>query len=882
MKVYFQMITVLLVFSYFNATAQNCKLSVSASKQPLTRILEQIEQQCGYQIVYSNEVVPDTVLVTISAQRITVAELLAKILPEKQLFYKMMSDRLMVIGSSHMEKLPAVGAEKKITVSGRVLDQKKNGLPFVSLGLLQDNAYVGGSISNENGYFQFSYAFKDQLKYSVKVSSVGYQPLTVDFIYPDSGTLRSILLKEEQNTLKTVSITTARPLIERKTDRYIVNVEGSALADGNTGLEVLQKSPGIWVSGDGSIKIRGNQSVMVMINDVVQRMSESDLAEYLRTLRSEDISKIEIISSPPSEFEAAGSGGIIHIVLKKTRKDGLLGSVSGQYRQQVERPAYGASTTLNYKLKNLYLSGSLSAGKDESEYIATNRISYPNQDYYSSNTDRYNNNGRLMYRLGLAYDLSANQTIGVQSIQTVGKLNQYFDTYIDFTGIQSLTGVARSEWFRKPSMNGTTVNYSLKTDSLGSGLKIIADYVYSAKTERNDFSSVYTLAEKNSVYRNNTPNTTNLYSVQTDFTKILHKAFSFKTGLKFAATKRDNEVLNENYIDGAWQINTNLSNRFIYKEYLSMAYTSLEKSWDKLSIKAGLRAEHTTMNGNSVTGNEQFKRNYLSFFPSVFISRKLNTEKNHIVYFSYSRRLQRPSFADLNPYRLQFDNYLTQLGNANLLPEYTHKLELGTMLWKGISAEVYYSLTTDKIAQLASPVANNIIEYQRRNFNNSNEYGFSLNAPVKFLKWWSSNNSFSAYNLRYALDDYRIRQTTFYARSQHNFLFKNIADVDLSFDYRSPYVNANTNVAELFIADMGMSRRFVNKSLLLRVYVSDLFNTFREKDYTEYAGTRIDFYQKRPTRTFSLTLTYNFSSGKKFSNKKIEQSNEDEKNRIGN
>ncbi len=882
MKRYIQMIVTLAVLSHSSTHAQNCKISLSANQQPLTRVLEQIERACAYSIVYSNDVVPDTMLITIHVQRIPVAEVLTKVLPEKQLFYKMMSERLIVIGRNRIDKLVADESMTKNTLSGRITDQKKAAVPFASLGLMQGSGYVSGSISNEHGYFKLAYAFKNRVKYTIKVSSVGYQPLSFDFVYPDTALLRNIVLKEEHNTLNTVNITTTRPLIERKTDRYIVNVEGSVLANGNTGLEVLQKSPGIWVGGDGSIKIKGNQSVMVMINDVVQRMSESDLAEYLRTLRSEDISKIEIISSPPSEFEAAGSGGIIHIILKKARKDGLLGSVSAQYRQQVERPAYGGSSSLNYKIKNLYLSGSLSAGKDESEYIATNRISYPNEDYYSSKTERYNNNKRLMYRLGLAYDLSANQSIGVQSVQTIGKLDQYFDTGITFTGGQSLTGAARSEWFRRPSLNGTTINYSLKTDSLGSGLKILGDYIYSTKTERNDFSSVYTLPEKNSTYRNNTPNLTNLFSVQTDFTRIFNHEVSFKTGLKFAATKRDNEVLNETYMDGTWQINRDLSNRFIYKEYLSMAYASLEKSLHKLSVKAGLRAEHTNMNGNSLTGNERFKRSYFSLFPSVFVSWKLSVEKNHAIFFSYSRRLQRPSFADLNPYRLQFDDYLTQLGNANLLPEYTQKFEAGAIFWKGISADVYYSITTDKIAQLASPVANNVIEYQTRNFNSSKEYGFSLNAPVKILKWWTTNNSLAAYNLRYALNGYQIRQTTLYARSQHTFLVRNLADFDLSADYRSPFVRANTNVAYQFVTDLGVSRRFVNKSVLLRLYVSDLLNTAREKDYTEFAATRIDFYQKRPTRTFSFTMSYNFSSGKKFSNKKIEQSNEEEKNRIGN
>ncbi|NEU09596.1 TonB-dependent receptor [Flavihumibacter sp. R14] len=773
--------------------------------------------------------------------------------------------------------------ESKSRLSGVLTDQKNNRVPFASIGLSHDGLFVLGVMSDEQGHFVLSYEFKDQIKYALKVSSVGYKPLLLKFVYPDTAVLKHIELIADQNTLNTVSITAARPLVERKTDRYIVNVEGSMLANGNTGLEVLQKSPGIWVSNDGSIKIKGNQSVMVMINDVVQRMSETDLAEYLRTLRSEDISKIEIISSPPSEFEAAGSGGIVHILLKKNRQDGIVGSVFTQYRQQVKRPAYNGGLSLNYKSKGLLLYANISAGKEESDYIANTEIIYPDQGHYASATNRYNDNSRLMYRLGATYDLSKNQFLSLQSMQTLNKLDQYFNTNITvFDDRQPLTGSARSEWFRKPQSSSSTINYALKLDSLGSGLKIIGDYTYSKKTELNNFVSVYSDAEKNSIYRNNTPNITNLYSLQADFTKILSNKWEFKSGLKFAAPERDNEVINENYISENWVRNSGLSNRFIYQEHLSMVYASLGKDIHKLSVKFGLRAEETRMEGNSVTGNEKFKRKYFSLFPSLFLRQHLNEAKGSSVFFNYARRLQRPSFGDLNPYRLKFDDYLTQLGNPNLLPEYTHKLELGTVFMKGFSADLYYEVTTDKIAQLGSPMADNSIEYQTRNFNNSNGYGISLNAPIKITSWWSTNNSLALYNLSYVINDFRIRQSSLYSRSQHSVIVRNAFNFDTAIDYRSPYVNANRHVAEQFTTDIGFSKRLYQKQVLLRLVVSDIFNTAREKDYTEYTDTRIDFYQKRPTRTVGLYFSYNFRSGKKFSEKRIELSNEEEKRRIEN
>lgn len=864
------------------AMAQNKRISIKAQVQPIKKVLQQIQEASNYNIVYSDDVVADSIFVSIDANQKTVAAVLDEILADKKLFYKQIAENLIVIGSKTLKPADQK-AEVLITISGQLVNQHHKAVPFASIGLLKNQNYVTGSTSNENGFFQLAYAFENNVQYQVKVSSLGYENLTVSFVYPDTASLRLMAMKQEAKTLATINVTANRPLIERKADRFVVNVEGSALALGNTALEVLQKSPGLWVSADGAIKLRGNQSVMVMINDVVQRMSQSDLADYLRTLRSEDISKIEIISNPPSEFEAAGSGGIVHIVLKRSRQDGLLGSVSSQYRQQVERSAYSGNAMLNYKVKNLYLFGNVSGGKDQSEYSASTKILYPDQSRYASYTDRVNDNNKFFYRLGASYDLSKNDFISLQTIQYDGRLNQYFDTHIDVSNSsQPLTGTARSEWYRKPSQNNTTVNYSLKLDTLGSSLKVIGDYIYSTKTELNDFASVYTSADKNSTFRNNTPNTTNLYSVQTDYTKMFNDKWEFKAGLKFVATKRDNEVLNEDYINGNWVVNTGLSNRFIYKEYLSMGYASVMHKMGKTSIKLGLRAEQTQMNGNSVTANSRFERNYLSLFPSLFVMRQLNEAKGSSVFFNYSRRLQRPSFADLNPYRLLFDNYLTQLGNPNLMPEYTHKVELGTTFAKGIFADVYYSLTTDKIAQLANPVANKTIEYQTRNFNNSYEYGISINAPLKINSFWSTNTGFSVYNLSYRLNDFKIRQTALFARSQHTFVLKKLFDMDASVDYRSPYVSANTHIAYWFTSDLGITKRFLKKSLQARLYVADLFNTAREKDFTEYAATRIDFYQKRPTRTFSLSLNYSFSAGKKFSNKKIEESSEDEKRRIGN
>lgn len=882
MKRYMLSILVLMLSTYFAARGQSRKLSLSAHKQPLTRILEQIGQACDYSIVYSNEVVPDTILVSIIAQRISVAELLMKILPENQLFYKMMSDRMLVIGSNRVIKMPDE-TDKRAALLGRVLDKQKKTVPFASVGLMQGSTYTGGSVSDESGYFQLKYPFRNGVKYILKVSSIGYQSQVFDFVYPDTAVLNAIVLTEEQNTLNTVNITTYRPLIERKTDRYIVNVEGSALADGNTGLEVLQKSPGIWVNSEGAIKIKGNQSVMVMINDVVQRMSEDQLAEYLRSLRSEDIKKIEVISNPPSEFEAEGSGGIIHILLKKSRNDGFAGQISTAYKYG-NRPFYAGGVSADYKVKNLYAQANLSAVRDKSNYIGgTADIIYPDQSSYAGRTNRYNNNSRNQYRFGLAYDLSKSQLIGLQLMGGGSEMLQTFKTDILLSRPDELiNGNALSEWVRKPANTGATLNYLLRLDSAGSMLKVIGDYVRSSKTELNDFTSRYTDVSKNSRYRNSTPNLTNIYSLQADYIKGFNATLELKTGLKYVAANRENTILNEDFATDEWIKDAGSSNRFIYNEHLLMAYVTLEKSIHQTSVKLGLRAEETYMEGNSVTSGQSFSRKYLGWFPTVFLAQKLDRKTGSSLYLNYSRRLKRPQFNYLNPYRLQLNDYEVMTGNPDLLPEYTHKIELGYNFWNGFSTDVYYSRTENSIAQFVNPIANHAIEYQPRNFNSSSDYGITLDAPIKFFKWWTSSNSIVLFHLATEINNFKVDKYSVYVKSMQMLTLKNLFDFDMFVNYASPYVTSNSKMGYIFYVDLGITRKVLKNRLRMRVSATDIFNTFKEHEYTNYMGTSIISYQKRPTRTIGLSLSYSLTSGKQFKNKKIEQSNEEEKNRIGN
>ncbi|EOR95233.1 TonB-dependent receptor, putative [Arcticibacter svalbardensis MN12-7] len=859
--------------------SQDRRVTLELNHEPISLLFNEIKKQCQYNVVYSDDLVSDTISVSIDAKMMPVAQVLSRILPSKKLCYYFVSNKLIVITKIKDEDDMM---EAKSLLRGKVVDAKGEGIPFTSIGLFENNSFLIGTVSSLDGNYQLAFRFQPGHSYFLKTSYVGFKPLEIAFTYPDTINSKRIQLIEDQLLLKTVNVTADNPFIERRVDRYIVNVEKSSFAQGFSAWEVLQKSPGVWVSSNGSIRLKGNQSVMVMINDMVQRMSQEDLAEYLNSLRSDEISKIEIIYNPPSEFEAAGAGGIIHIVLKKSRKDGITGSVYSRYQQQGKNPFTSTGGSLAYKVKKIYISGNISYTKDKNKAFGQENIIYPDNSVFNNVTDRYNNISRSQYRLGIAYDISSYQSIGIQNTGALNRPVQVFLTDINYQKEQPLLGTARADWERRISFNSTTLNYVLKLDSLGSSLKVIGDYSKNGKNEENKLATTYNDSLKNSASITATPSSTSIYAGQVDYTKTWSNKTEFKAGVKYTSIKRDNQSLNENYFQNEWLFNPLGSNHFIYSEQLMMLYSSWEKNVNKTSIKLGLRAEETVSNGNSITSVQSFNRNYLGLFPSFYLMQMLNESKRTSLYFNYSRRLQRPSFNDLNPYRLQVHDYSILTGNPDLLPQYTNNYQAGYIFFKNYTADIYFSATKNLIALLATPLENNVMEYKSFNFNNGKEYGLNLSIPVNISKIWTVANNLSLYRLSNEVNNVSTTYTTLYAKSIQTLNLKKIMGIDVIAEYKSPSVVGNTRLGYMFYLDIMFSRKIMKEKGVFRIYCSDVLNTVVEKELTIFNNTTIDYYQKRQTRNVSLSFSYNFSLGKKFTQKNIEQSNKEENRRMGN
>ena len=533
-------------------------------------------------------------------------------------------------------------------------------------------------------------------------------------------------------------------------------------------------------------------------------------------------------------------------------------------------------------MKNIYLFQGFSFAKDLRSIVEKASIIYPGKSYYSGFSDRDENINNHRYRLGVVYDLAKNQSIVLQTNQTRTRFLQSFITDENYKrDTQLITGIAKANRTRTFKYGSTTINYLYKIDTIGSIIKLAGEYSYTNRKELNGFAEVYNDPFENSTYKTNAPFTTGIHSLQSDMTKILRNKSEIKAGAKYVSIKRDNTIITEDYKSNNWIFNPGKSDHFIYKESILMFYSSVEKSIKRINIKAGLRAEETFSKGNSVSSGQIFSKKYFGLFPSLFIMKILNKENGSAVYVNYSRRLSRPTLSDLNPFSFQYNNYTILTGNPNLLPQFTHNIALGYKFWDDFSADIYLAKTVNVIT-LSANAKNNFIDYRTENVDKSMQFGLNINTPFTIANVWSINNNFSLYNLAYHFDNSSTNQTSFSIKSVHTIVLKSIVDIDAVVDYRSAHFYANLKTFYVFYFDMGFSKKILKNHGRLRLSFSDLFNTLREKELTVSNNTRIDFYRKRPSQTVGLGFSYNFSSGKKFTQKNIEQTNSEERNRVGN
>jgi outer membrane receptor protein involved in Fe transport len=763
------------------------------------------------------------------------------------------------------------------SVSGKVQDEQGNNLPFVNVLLLNssDSSLIKGAATNDAGYYSIDNLHSG--KYLLAASMVGYKmtytaPLDINAAQDIKAP--ELVLMTDVTQLNEVSVTATRPFIEQAIDRTIINVANSIISGGSTALEVLEKSPGVSVDrqNDG-IALRGKDGVMIMLDGKQTYLAMADVVALLRSMPSENIDKIELITNPSAKFDAAGNSGIINIVLKKNNNYGTNGSLSlaiGHGRFDRER----ASFQINNRSKKINFFSSLSASRggnywDFDLYRKQDNgeggFNYVDQDSFIT----FRNTG-LNGKAGVDYSIGKKTTIGMVYTFFLNNSDEESPAYTTMSHEES--GEPYLEIITEKTLSNSTSNQignvNFQHDFGGKGGTWSADF--DIGRYRRDYSNqliTTTLISEDPVdgltgLFTVMPSSIDIVTFKTDYSRPLIQGWKIDLGLKTSSVSSDNDMkLSSGPVDDM-QLDPELSNHFVYEEKVFAVYTSVVgKLSDKTEIQAGLRMEHTNSVGESLSLNQKVDRSYVNFFPTAYISRNFSAKQN--LTFSYSYRIDRPNYQNLNPARSYLDPYAFQRGNPYLKPQYTHSIELKHGFDGKIFISVGANYVTDYVFHLIQPVGTQTSERTPDNIGESQAYNINISFPVNFSKSWSFQGNmmgiYSRLEYVYLGEPLSVEQVNGRFNGTNSFILGKGWTGELTGWLNTPATNTIFVSPWLGALDAGLQKSFKSK-LKIKISLSDIFKTNRWVGNGKTTGYEQNARLSFDTRVLMFNLTYPFGN----------------------
>ncbi|QNK64421.1 TonB-dependent receptor [Pedobacter sp. PAMC26386] len=760
-------------------------------------------------------------------------------------------------------------AQQTAKISGTVQDNKQT-IPAATVLLYtsKDSSLVTTAMTDQDGKFHFTAA---PASYYIVSSSVGYNKIkTASFqLKTEDYQVPLITLKENSKDLKEVSITYTKPVLERKADKLIFNVDATPSAAGLTALELLKKAPGVNVDHNENISLSGKSNVLVTIDGKQTYLSSAEVVNLLKSMQSSDIESIEIINNPGSRYDANSTGGIINIKTKKNNAVGFNGTLSlgAGFNTKLST---NNSVNLNYRKKAFNVFGSYSYSRSTyMQNLEINRVTPgTNPLYFSQRNKDTTNYNPQNFKIGSDFFLAKNHTIG---FLVKGNINNHDGGTLSNVSIGNSFSTTDSI-LRTPSYSASSrknfsynINYKGVLDTAGQEISVDADYSTFDGSNNADYTNRFfrpngDFFKDGLIYRNFTPSNINIKAIKADYTLPINKKVKLETGFKIASVKSDNNYIYENLIKGAWIFDDTKSNRFSYDEQVNAAYATLNVTLGKTTLQGGLRAENTSSTGNSITTNTLTKRKYTDLFPSVSLSQNFN--ENNTLNFSYSRKINRPNYQNLNPFIFFLDQYTYNQGNPNLKPEYSNNMEVNYLFKQKYSAALAYTHTSDVITQvlLQNEVKKSI--YQTiLNLASEDVVSLTLNFPVTITKWWNMNNNILGYFKQIKAPDLNgsnlnSKQFSGNLYLQNNFTLNKLFSADAALYFNSPQIEGAFKVKSMYGADAGLRYNFPNKLGNLKLGVSDIFHSQRPRVFSTLPGNTYTLEQYGNTTAVRLTFTY--------------------------
>ncbi|MFT4095376.1 MAG: TonB-dependent receptor [Niabella sp.] len=768
-------------------------------------------------------------------------------------------------------------------ISGAITDTENKPLNAATVTLLnsKDSSVVKLNATNTSGNYVFEGI--EAGSYFIMATTVGYnKAYSAAFEYTgDERKIETLQLSKAATELSAVVVTAKKPMIEVKADKMIVNIEGTINAAGNDALELLRRSPGVLVDKDDNLSMAGKSGVRVYIDGKPSPLRGSDLANYLKSLQSSSIEAIELITNPSAKYEAEGNAGIINIRLKKNKAEGLNGSVTAGYNV-AKYSKYNGGINLNYRVKKINVFGN---------YNYNQGLYYSNLTLYRDQADslfdqyarQTHDNKSHNFKAGADYYINSKNTIGML---VNGSISNSIEGHNgSMTIAPKSTGVVNKILKANSDINqhNNNVNYNLNyryADTSGHELNVDADYgYYNIKSDQfipniyYDGTTGSTELYRN-VYRMVAPTHIDIYALKADYEQPFKKG-KLGYGGKIGYVKTDNDFSQYNIDDANNETyDYTRSNRFKYTENVNALYVNYNRQLKGIAIQLGVRMENTSSkglsawqqydesSGNYIPGDSAVKRNYTDFFPSTAIT--FNKNPMSVFNITYSRRIDRPDYQNMNPFEFKLNDYTYSKGNTQLKPQYTNSFGITHTYKYKLNTSLTYSHVSDMFARILEPEGS--VQYQTyRNLATQDVLSLNVSYPFNY-KWYSFFTSLTG-NYTYYKADFGGNKTIdrdfvngqFYM--QNTFKLGRDLTAELTGLYLTPFIWEGTfRGKSMGFVSAGLQKNVLKGKGNIKAIVDDIFKTMKFNGVSNYAGAYTRVGAAWESRMVKLNFTYRFGS----------------------
>jgi ferric enterobactin receptor len=772
------------------------------------------------------------------------------------------------------------GVVTKVTITGQVRDSENNSpLEFATITFFskKDSTITGGNVTDLDGKFSIETTFGSY----AKIEFIAFEPKIIYDIPFEKGVstidIGIIKLESDAAVLAEVEVVAEKSQMQLSLDKRVFNVGKDLASKGGTAEDILDNVPSVTVDIEGNVSLRGSGGVRILIDGKPSGLVGADNANGLRSIPANMIDKVEVITNPSARYEAEGMAGIINIVLKKNQNKGL----NGAFDLTVGYPeTYGAAINLNFRKKNLnfFVNYGLRyrTGPGGGFVYQEN---YDGDTTYISDQKRTRNRSGLSnnIRFGADYFFSPKSTLTTGMTYKIGKDDnrsevKYYDYINNLDNLTSFTLRTDDEVEDESNLEYfmTHTQKFKKKDQ-----ELITDIRYSDKSEveSSDFVESYFDGELNPsgvpniLQRSRNDEGNRNLQIQIDYIHPVNKDGKLEFGYRSSFRKITNDFLVEEQSDDLnWTPLEGLNNNFIYDENIHSLYAIYGNKIKKFSYQVGIRGEATDLYTELEQTNQVNDTLYAGLFPSVFLGYEAGDQNSFQI--SYSKRLRRPRFWDLNPFFTFSDARNFFSGNPSIGPENTDSYEISHIKYwdkASLTSAIYYRHSTDVIERITEFKPDGTTLTTPQNLNTRDDFGFEFTYNVEPFKWWRINGNFNFFR---SITDGGNLGTSFQADTyswmtrvtSQTTIFKNI-DIQIRGNYRAPIENTQGRNKAVYTFDLGASKDILNKKATITINVRDVFNS-RKRVFTTVGD---NFYRdgEFQWRARVTTLAFNYRLNQK-------------------